>query len=497
MKYEQPTSSIALDPHRTFPSDAGLATPRLNAPQDFKIRLSAYDPRAVGGRQVVRLSLPIHFAHHYEELELRVRCDLLPLKVSQYRFIRALNREWQSVLLSFSSRDKEHGQYPLELELRAHAFDAQHDSNLSCRQRWLSHSILFLPRSNASLSEIHQVFLHSQKNVRVIAEDGAIARVQHGATASAQTQLDVVARDGALAQVHIETDRSNGIQESSPGYLAWDEALVEVAVQVKVATQNQADGPAEVEVTPSRASNLSHASTHERAAPRGPLEMHSEKKLAVEKLACRVDYHHRIRHHHLSVIAAEQWRFGRTSSSDPTSTPTLEKQIQDIVLEHPRISAVHAEILCQQEQFFIRDHSRFGVSVQGQRLVKAQPHVLGVGDRLDFCASFPGQLEWQVVALFDSLNTTLDTTLHHKQACLLRRQNEHGAFEHLCLVHAPSLSPSTLLQIGQLCQQLYATPSHAHFVNTLPPKQHWLTSPSSEWQVEPIPPASSSLSAAK
>lgn len=496
MKYEHPTSSIAADPHRTFPSDAGLGAPRLSAPQDFKIRLSAYDPRAVGGRQVVRLSLPLQFAHQYDTLELRVRCDLLPLKVSQYRFIRALNREWQSVLLSFSSRDKEHGQYPLELELRAHTLDPHQGPDTSCRQRWLSHSILFLPRSNASLSEIHQVFLHSQKNVRVIAEDGAIARVQQGGTAGAQTQLDVIARDGALAQVHIEADRSASIQESSPGYLAWDEELVEVAVEPP--RSDQTAHPAGNERTKTIAlADTTSEQLDQNPPSNAPRTKLSESKVSAQSLACRVEYHHRIRHHHLSVIAAEQWRFGRTSISDPTSTPTLEKKIQDIVLEHPRISAVHAEILCQQEQFFIRDHSRFGVSVQGQRLVKAQPHVLGVGDRLDFCASFPGQLEWQVVALFDSLNTTLDTTLHHKQACLLRRQNEHGAFEHLCLVHAPSLSPSTLLQLGQLCQQLYATPSHAHFVNTLPPKQHWLTSPSSEWQVEPIPPASSSLSAAK
>ncbi|TXI95975.1 MAG: FHA domain-containing protein [Burkholderiaceae bacterium] len=458
------------DPHRPRPSlDAHSA---LTAPNGLslrstypgsephaRLRLSAYDPRAVGGRQVVRLSLATEFAQDAEELELRVRCDLLPMKVGQYRFIRALNREWQSVLLSFSSRDKEHGQYPLELELRAHARVGGVTEPV-IKRRWLCHSILFLPRSDASLSEIHQVFLSSQKQVRVLAEDGAIARVQHGASAGNQLQVDVVARDGALAQVQLDPPHRGAIQESTPGYLAWDEALVELAVK-----RLPHSPPSTIKPSPSPAS-----STFLSLAAR-------DASSEVKKLPQQFDVVHRIRHHRLRVLAADVWEFGRdlASSSPQSAANTPAPVVHHIRLHHPRISGVHADITVEQGRFVLRDHSRFGISVDGQRVQKDQAHILKESELIDLCSSFPDQIVWQVVALF--------RTESEHAACLLRRQHEHGAFEHLCLIHATQLAPSSMQSLGKACEQLYASAQNQAYAATLPPAGVLQGQEHVEWQV--------------
>lgn len=421
-----------------------------------RLRLSAYDPRAVGGRQLVRLSLPAEFAAEADELELRVRCDLLPLKVSQYRFIRALNREWQAVLLSFSSRDKEHGQYVLELDLRVQANNSSTSGQAApvVTRRWLCHSILFLPRSDTSLSEIHQVFLSSQKQVRVLAEDGAIARVQHGAAAGQQMQVEVVARDGAIAQVQLAPHQPMAIQESTPGYLAWEEALVEIAVGAGDATKTQVK---------------QNTKTLDAAATQHPSA--TLASMAYAESACELPRHldlvHRIRHHRFRILAADSWQFGRERRIN--TRPTT----QSIAIDHPRISTLHAEIGVDGRNFVLRDHSRFGISLKGKRLSKDESHRLAIGDLIDFCSSFPGQILWQVVALFRTEND--------KAVCVLRCQHQHGSFEHLCLVQAPQMTPSCLLNLNQGLAQVYAESSARAYAATLPPSTMLIGQDHPEW----------------
>ncbi|MBC3882010.1 FHA domain-containing protein [Undibacterium sp. LX40W] len=356
-----------------------------------RLRLSAYDPRAVGGRQTVRLSLPSDFAVGLDNLELRVRCDLLPMKTSQYRFVRSLSGEWQSVLLSFSSRNKEHGQYPLEMELRFHHEQA-------CVKRWLCSTVLLLPRSDASLSEIHQVFLASQKNVRVIAEDGAIARLQQGQLDSGrhrQLNVEVIARDASLAQVAMPSDADQGHSETAPGYLAWDEVLVEVAAEAM--TQEQALQREYQQKSVATSANIT--------AP----------AISTEERWCA--FYHPVRHHWLRILEGETWRIGRAVEKE---TQALTRNA-DIQIAHPRISAMHATLQRQEGGVELIDSSRYGVLLNGERLAPLRPVRLQIGDRIDLCASFAGTLVWQVITL-------------NQNMLVLQHSSEHGAFETLCLI---------------------------------------------------------------
>lgn len=388
-----------------------------------RLRLSAYDPRAVGGRQTVRLSLAKDFALGLDNLELRVRCDLLPMKTSQYRFVRALSGEWQSVLLSFSSRNKEHGQYPLEMELRFH-----HEQ--TCVKRWLCSTVLLLPRSDASLSEIHQVFLASQKNVRVIAENGAIAKLHHEQLSSAQDRqlnLEVIARDASIAQVALPSQRENTHRDVAPGYLAWDEVLVEVAAQA--ITQEQAlqkeyqqKSQATVSTVVDTKPVISNAASVETAAP-----IDRPDKLSRA-------FYHPIRHHWLRILVGNTWRIGRVIENEighQTSLPEIQ-------IAHPRISASHATLQLRKEGMELIDHSRYGMLVNGERIAPLHPVRLHIGDRIDLCASFAGTLVWQVIA-FD------------QRMLILQHSTEHGNFDTVCLVFQ---------EPGKACLQLEDIYSH-------------------------------------
>jgi hypothetical protein len=387
---------------------------QASAAEVSRLRLSAYDPRAVGGRQTIRLSLPSHFAMGLDNLELRVRCDLLPLKTSQYRFVRALSGEWQSILLSFSSRNKEHGQYPLEMELRFH-------QEQTCVKRWLCSTVLLLPRSDATLSEIHQVFLASQKNVRVIAEDGAIARLQQGQLDSGrhrQLNVEVIARDASLAQVALPSEENQSQSEIAPGYLAWDEVLVEVAAQAM--TQEQAL---------QREYQQKSLATSANTAAAAPA-------LTVEERWCA--FYHPVRHHWLRILEGETWRIGRAVEQE---TPAFTKPA-DIQIAHPRISAMHATLQRQEDGVELIDSSRYGVLLNGERLAPLRPVRLQIGDCIDLCASFAGTLVWQVIALDSKM-------------LVLQQSSEHGAFETLCLVfQAEQEKPSPISTIYQALAQM-------------------------------------------
>lgn len=397
----------------TVPVEQTPYSPQQGSSADvFRLRLSAYDPRAVGGRQTIRLSLSSDFALGLDNVELRVRCDLLPLKTSQYRFVRALSGEWQSILLSFSSRNKEHGQYPLEMELRFH-------QEQTCIKRWLCSTVLLLPRSDATLSEIHQVFLASQKNVRVIAEDGAIARLQQGQLDSGrhrQLNVEVIARDASLAQVALPSEANQGYSEIAPGYLAWDEVLVEVAAQAM--TQEQA--------LQREYQQKSLATSANTAAP----------ALMAEERWCA--FYHPVRHHWLRILEGETWRIGRAVEQE-TSALTRPADIQ---IAHPRISAMHATLQRQEDGVELIDSSRYGVLLNGERLAPLRPVRLQIGDCIDLCASFAGTLVWEVIAL-------------NSKMLVLQQSSEHGAFETLCLVfHAEQDKPFPISTVYQALAQM-------------------------------------------
>ena len=64
-------------------------------------------------------------------------------------------------------------------------------------------------------------------------------------------------------------------------------------------------------------------------------------------------------------------KLSEVSESIPTPA------VHHIRLHHPRISGVHADITVDQScRFVLRDHSRFGISADGQRVQKIEAHIL-------------------------------------------------------------------------------------------------------------------------
>ena len=260
--------------------------------------------------------------------------------------------------------------------------------------------------------------------MRVLAEDGAIARVQHGASAGNQLLVDVVARDGAWRKFNSipapwrnsgKHPRLSGLgrglsrigRGASPPFSAFDD-----------------------QTQPLTSLEYLTVSRRERC------ELRSKKKLPQQ-----FDVVHRIRHHRLRVLAADVWEFGRDIAlklsevwgryQRPRSTTFVF-----IILAS---AGVHADITGGPGPIlYLRDHSFW--HQRGRTTCKKIAHILKESELIDLCSSFPDQIVWQVVALF--------RTESQHVACLLRRQHEHGAFEHLCLIHAAQLAPSSMQSLG-------------------------------------------------
>ncbi|GGX10127.1 FHA domain-containing protein [Undibacterium macrobrachii] len=360
------------------------------------LRFSGYDPRAAGGRQTLKLELPEDFERSVQQLSLSCHSELLTqshahstllsrsLIASSHSLTRSPAGLWPPLLLSFSTKAREHGQYPLEIRISYK--DAAGDAHL-----WICTSTILLPRANASLSEIHQVFLATHKNYRVHAEDGAIARLQGLPQGSIATPIncdvDIYAKDAAIAQLDLLAS-TNGLNQ--PGQhavglssLAWHELLMEVEVpsslnlmQVALPTTSAESNPTDVVTESTSATAITSAN-----------------------LIAKSDAHAIP----IRLLAKQEWYLGRYKdfAAKPSADICLQYQPQadqDATLGK-RISHRHAIIQRHGGRVHITDISRYGILLDGVILEKHQAMPLLQGAHVEFCASFKGLVELRVAAI--------------------------------------------------------------------------------------------------
>ncbi|MBC3873127.1 FHA domain-containing protein [Undibacterium flavidum] len=335
------------------------------------LHFSGYDPRAAGGRQTLKLELRAELDRAIQELRFEFRSELLLPQTSQQTLQRSPSGAWQAVLLSFSSKGKEHGQYPLDVQLSY--LDAS-----GCQRLWVCTTTILIPRANASLSEIHQVFLASQKNVRVHAEDGAIAKLGglSGMQESQHRQLniDIYAKDAAIAQWEVATgQREDASAPLAMGLssIAWDENLVEVAVPTY---QNLLGAPAAV-AKPTLQPTIMLTSA--RLVP-----LADQLSNIPTNIPTNIP---------IQLLVRREWTLGRQTT----------KVTADIVLHHlsseRRISAQHAIIRRSLGGVQIIDSSRYGTLLNSVILEKHQPMPLLSGMQIELCANFKGLVQLRVL----------------------------------------------------------------------------------------------------
>lgn len=393
------------------PLQSMSASVRANTAQPY-LRFSGYDPRAAGGRQTLKLELPEDFEPSVQHLSLSCHSELLfqalaqsfpqsrSFAASSHTLTRSPSGLWPPLLLSFSSKAREHGQYPLEIRISYK--DAAGDAHL-----WICTSTILLPRANASLSEIHQVFLATHKNYRIHAEDGAIARLQGLPQDSIATPINcdvaIYAKDAAIAQLDLLAS-TNGLNQQGQhavglSSIAWYELLMEVEVpsspnlmQTALPTRPAELNPTGVVAQPTSAAAITSAN-----------------------LIAKTDaYAIPIR-----LLAKQEWSLGRHRDfgTKPSADICLRYQPQlgqDATLGK-RISHRHAIIQRHDGRVQITDISRYGVLLDGVILEKHQAMPLLPGAHIEFCASFKGLIELRVAAILPHaviLHRLVDGKLH-------------------------------------------------------------------------------------
>ncbi len=327
-----PASAPALAPATAAQAaSAALAT---------HLHISGFDPRAAGGRQTLKMELRGMDAACAPQLSLRLRSDLIARGQVQHDVVRTTRGDWRPVFVEFSSRNKEHGQYQIEVDVLSHVDGA-------VAQKWVCTFVILVPRRDATLTEIHQIFLSTHKNVRVMADDASIARVTGGDGCN----LDVTARNAGIA--HVDLSAPQGKIDMGFTTIAWDEELIEV------------DVPAASDCHP----HPSVAACIVNAAPE-----------AGEQRQIR-------------LFALEECMLGRFELVDPEA---------DVLLSHfsidgqdnngltRRLSGRHAVIRRGAQGFDIEDVSRYGLLLDGVWPGKHKPVALRQGMRIELTASIKG-----------------------------------------------------------------------------------------------------------
>ncbi|MFL6658435.1 MAG: FHA domain-containing protein [Massilia sp.] len=327
------------------------AAPAVSAETPY-LHISGFDPRAAGGRQAIKVELRGMPANCEPLITMQLQSELLPGGGARHSFARTLRGDWRPLFIEFSSRGKEHGQYRIEVELYC-----QKDARIS--HKWVSTLVLLVPRPDATLTDIHQTFLSTHKNVRVIADDASIARVQ-AQTGGGRLDIDVHARNASIANLNL--DARPGKVDLGFSTIAWDEDLIEI------------DVPAQAEPHP-------HQST-----------MASLVNAAPEAGAQR----------QLRLFALSECVLGRFELYDPEA---------DVLLTHfgddgqdregltRRLSGRHAIIRRGAGGFEIEDVSRYGVLVDGVWPGKHQSVPLRLGTCIELSASIKGIVVLSVSAI--------------------------------------------------------------------------------------------------
>jgi len=379
---------------------APSATPAKVAyqPVQAHLHISGFDPRAAGGRQTLKMELRGMAANCVPQLTLRLHSDLIPRGQVQHDFVRTTRGDWRPVFVEFSSRNKEHGQYQIEVEVQSHLDGA-------VAQKWVCTFVILVPRRDATLTEIHQIFLSTHKNVRVMADDASIARVRGGDGYN----LDVTARNAGIA--HVDLSAPQGKIDMGFTTIAWDEELIEV------------DLPADSHVHP----HPSDAACLVNAAP----EAGAQRQIRLFALA--------------------ECTLGRFELVDPEA---------DVLLSHfsadgqdnngltRRLSGRHAVIRRSQQGFEIEDVSRYGLLLDGVWPGKHKPVPLRLGMRIEMSASIKGIVVLSVTAL-----------LHH--GVILHRIDQ-GAHAECFYLLTPETPPVSLPQANASAPSAAALPVLFH-----------------------------------
>jgi hypothetical protein len=329
--------------------------PRHPATRRPHLRVSGFDPRASGGRQSIKLELralsPATAAGDAAQLHMTLASDLFAHGSERHTFARSVDGDWRPVFVEFSSRGLEHGQYRIDVELRSE------EPGPRAPRTWVCTLMILVPRLDATLTDIHQTFLATHKNVRVVADDAGIARVN--APGGASMNIDVTARNASIA--HLDLHEPSGKVDHSMGTIAWDEDLIEIAVRRHEPHSFAATTASLVDAAP------------DTGAPR-----------------------------HVRLFALDECTLGRWEDGVPES---------DVLLSHygingqdkggltRRLSARHAVIRRGSRGFEIEDVSRYGILLDGVWPGKHQPIPLRLGMRIELTASIKGVVVLEVGAL--------------------------------------------------------------------------------------------------
>ncbi len=367
--------------HSPLPTYAELTTrtAESTATGGLHLHFSGYDPRAAGGRQILRLELrggvgqvPLQ---SIAQIEVQLRSDLISPSLSEHRFLRTLSGQWRPLLIAFSSKNKEYGQYQIEVVLT-------HMIEDTCQRRWTCSTIILVPPTDTSLTEIHRVFLASHKNVKVLADDGSIAKLSGlNGYAHGNMDIEISAKNAALTQVELSAPM--GKCEIAMGTIAWDEELIEEAIQEPL--------DASITIAPSKVINKTIA-----ASP-----LNSQFQTSTTTSASLISKTAQIR-----LLALDEWILGRLELQRPSADILLAHSAHSVTENAKltrRISARHAIIRRVGAGAEIIDVSRYGVLLDGVALEKDRPTPLQSGMRIEFCASVKGIACLHVIAILPHL----------------------------------------------------------------------------------------------
>ena len=328
------------------------SAPLLTASGQPYLHISGFDPRAAGGRQAIKVELRGLPKTCEPLVTMQLQSDLLPLGGARHSFARTLRGDWRPLFIEFSSRDKEHGQYRIEVELYC-----QKDTRIS--HKWVCTLVILVPRPDATLTEIHQTFLSTHKNVRVMADDASIAKV-YAQAGGGRLDIDVHARNGSIANLNL--DAKSGKNDLGFSTIAWDEDLIEI------------DVPA-------------HAESHPHQSTMACL-VNAEPDPGAQR--------------QVRLFAMDECVLGRFELYDPEADVLLthfgdDGQDRDGLTR--RLSARHAVIRRGTLGFEIEDVSRYGILLDGVWPGKNMPVPLRLGLRVELSASIKGIVVLSVTAL--------------------------------------------------------------------------------------------------
>jgi hypothetical protein len=340
--------------HAPSPGARTEAHPRLH--------ISGYDPRAAGGRQAIRIEL-LDLPADAQGLVLQLRSDLIAAGQASYPVSRTLHGQPRPVFAEFSSRDKEHGQYRIEVELGSHAGGR-------LLRLWACTLLILVPRTDATLADIHQAFLATHKNVRIAADDASITRI-NALTGGGRLDIDVKASNASIAQVQLD---HGGRPDLGYSTLAWDEDLIEIGLSSLAPQEPDRDRRAILAPHPHPAASACIVN----AAPDAGAERH------------------------LRLFALDECVLGRCETADPEAHLLLShfsEQGPDPEGLTRRLSARHALIRRGPDGFEIEDVSRYGLLLDGVWPGKHVPVPLRLGMRIELTASIKGVAVLTVTAL--------------------------------------------------------------------------------------------------